>query len=66
MLGSDVGNHNGAAVAPQAVPQHLSHHGVPVGHMGPLRPHGPLLQHLRGAFRGEIAAATCKALSCYL
>ena len=44
MLGSDVGNHDGAAVAAQAVTQHLSHHGVPVGHMGPLLPHAALLQ----------------------
>lgn len=53
MLGSNVGNHDSAAVAPQAVAQHLGHHGVPVGHMGPLLPHAALLQQGRGPHWGQ-------------
>ncbi len=47
MLGGDVGNHDSAAVASQAVAQDLGHHGVPVGHMGPLLPHAALLHQGR-------------------
>lgn len=47
MLGGDIGNHDSAAVASQAVAQHLGHHGVPVRHMGPLLPHAALLQQGR-------------------
>lgn len=46
----DRGDHDRAAVASQGVAQHLGHHGVAIGDVGAVEPHGALLQrddHLR-------------------
>ena len=44
VLRCDVGNHDGAAVAPQAIPQDHCHGAVAVWHMSPQPPSACLLQ----------------------